>query len=77
MDGFNVVRKGQQYAPIFRSSSHAQVWTVERVFCDAMRVPHAFLVNREDRTSTKTISCGTLVDEMHYHPVGNSGLSAW
>ncbi len=77
MDGFKVVRKGQRYAQIFRSSFHAQVWTVERVFYDAVRVPHAFLVSQEDRTSTKTISCSTLVDGMQYHPVGNSELGAW
>ncbi len=45
MDGFNVVRKGQQYAQIFRSSSYTQVWTVKRVFYDPVRVPHAFLIN--------------------------------
>ena len=76
MSEIKIVRKGQQYAQFFRSSSFPQVWTVERVFYDTVRVPHAFLVNREERTSTKTISCSTLVDKMQYHPVGNSRLSA-
>ena len=76
MDGIIIVRKGQQYAQFFRSSSFPQVWTVERVFYDTVRVPHAFLVNREERTSTKTISCRTLVDKKQYHPVGNGRLGA-
>ena len=75
MNGINVVRKGQRYAQIFRSSSHAQVWTVERVFYDLVRVPHAFLINEQEHTSTKTISCSTLADGMQYHSVGNSRLS--
>jgi hypothetical protein len=76
MDEMKIVRKGQRYAQFFRSSSFTQVWTVERVFYDAVRVPHAFLVSREEPTSTKTISCSTLVDNVQYHPVGSSGLSA-
>jgi len=76
MDGIKIVRKGQQYAQFFRSSSFPQIWTVERVFYDTVRVPHAFLVNRKERTSTKTISCSTLVDKMQYHPVGKTRLNA-
>ena len=76
MNGMKIVRKGQQYARFLGSSSSAQIWTVERVFYDTVRVPHAYLVSRDEPTSTKTISCSTLIDKMQYHPVGISGLSA-
>ncbi len=76
MDEMKIVRKGQQYARFLRGSSSAQIWTVERVFYDTVRVPHAYLVSRDEPTSTKTISCSTLIDKMQYHPVGISGLSA-
>jgi hypothetical protein len=76
MNGMKIVRKGQQYARFLRSSSSAQIWTVERVFYDTVRVPHAYLVSKDEPTSTKTISCSTLIDKMQYHPVGNGGLSA-
>ncbi len=76
MNGMKIVRKGQQYARFLRISSSAQIWTVERVFYDTVRVPHAYLVSRDEPTSTKTISCNTLIDKMQYHPVGNGGLSA-
>ncbi len=76
MDEMKIVRKGQQYARFLRGSSSAQIWTVERVFYDTVRVPPAYLVSRDKPTSTKTISCSTLIDKMQYHPVGNGGLSA-
>ncbi len=76
MDEMKIVRKGQQYARFLRSSSSAQIWTVERVFYDTVRVPPAYLVSRDEPTSTKTISCSTLIDKVQYHPVGISGLSA-
>ena len=76
MNGMKIVRKGQQYARILGSSSSSQIWTVERVFYDTARVPHAYLVSRDEPTSTKTISCSTLIDKMQYHPVGVSRLSA-
>ncbi len=76
MSGMKIVRKGQQYTRSFRGSSFTQVWTVERVFYDTVRVPHASLVSREEPTSTKTISCSTLIDKGQYHPVRNSVLSA-
>jgi hypothetical protein len=76
MDGMKFVRKGQQYARYLRGSSFTQIWTVERVFYDVVRVPHAYLVSRDEPTSTKTISCHTLIDKMQYLPVGNGGLSA-
>ncbi len=76
MNEMNIVRKGQQYARSFRGSSFTQVWTVERVFYDTVRIPHVCLVSREEPTSTKTISCSTLIDKGQYHPVSNSVLSA-
>ncbi len=76
MNGIKIVRKGQQYARFLRSSSSTRIWTVERVFYDTVRVPHAYLVSKDEPTSTKTISCSTLKDKMLYHPVGNGGLSA-
>ncbi len=76
MNGMKIVRKGKHYARFLRSSSSAQIWTVERVFYDTVRVPHAYLVSKDEPTSTKTISCSTLIDKMQYHPVGNGGLSA-
>ena len=42
---------------------------MERVFYDLVRVPHALLINEQEYTSTKTISCSTLADGMQYHPV--------
>ncbi len=76
MDEMKIVRKGQQYARFLRSSSSVQIWTVERVFYDTVRVPPAYLASRDEPTSTKTISCSTLIDKVQYHPVGISGLSA-
>ena len=76
MNGMKIVRKGQQYARFLGSSSSSQIWTVERVFYDTVRVPHAYLVSKDEPTSTKTISCHTLIDKMQYLPVGNGGLSA-
>ncbi len=76
MSGMKIVRKGQQYARSFRGSSFTQVWTVERVFYDTVRVPHACLVSREEPNTTKTISCSALFDKGQYHSVGNSVLSA-
>ena len=76
MNGMKIVRKGQQYARFLRGSSFTQIWTVERVFYDTVRVPHAYLVSRDEPSSTKTISCSTLTDKMQYHPVEISGLGA-
>ena len=60
------ISTGQRYAQVVRRSTQPMVWRVERVFEDALHIPHAFMVKSDDSSSTKTVACSLLSDEMHY-----------
>lgn len=61
------VSTGQRYAQVVRRSTQPMVWRVERVYEDALHIPHAFMVKSDDSSSTKTVACSLLSDEMQYH----------
>jgi hypothetical protein len=77
MEGLKGVHEGQQYAQKIGSSTRALVWTVQRVFQDGVNIPHAFMINREDPFSTKTIACSVLADHRHFHPIRRSRINGW
>ena len=54
---------GQQISQSFQSLSFTPARTLVCVFYDTVRVPHSCLISWEEPSSTKTISCSTLVEK--------------
>ncbi len=77
MEELKEIHEGQQYAQIFTGSTHVLVWKVQRVFQDGVNIPHAFMINREDPFSTKTIACSVLADHKLFHPIRRSHINGW
>ncbi len=69
MEELKIIHEGQQYAQIITGSTRVLVWIVQRVFQDGVNIPHAFMINREDHFSTKTIACSVLADHKRFHPI--------
>lgn len=44
-------------------------WRVERLFTDAMGVPHAVIASSMDHTDRRTIACPTLLDRRRFDSV--------
>lgn len=71
-----LVREGQRYAQ--RAAQHCRraVWEVGAVHAAAVPIPHARLINVEDRLQIKTISCPTLVNPSFYELIAEAAQDA-
>ncbi len=58
------VQVGQRYFQDFVHGSHHQIWEVESIHSKGEWVPHARLVNVNNPSETKTLSC-TALDGQH------------
>ena len=63
------VKEGQVYTDLPSSRPGSRIWKVESLRENAMKVPHARLIDLRDPTSTKTISCGALKSRTYYELV--------
>ena len=54
------VQVGQRYFQDFAHGSHNQIWGVALIHSEGEGVPHARLVNVNDPSETKTLSCRAL-----------------
>ena len=54
------VQVGQRYFQDFAHGSHNQIWGVASTHSEGEWVPHARLVNVNDPSETKTLSCRAL-----------------
>ncbi len=77
MEELKIIHEGQQYAQIITGSTLVLVWIVHRVFQDGVNIPHAFMINREDPFSTKTIACSVLADYKRFHLIRRSHINGW
>lgn len=44
-------------------------WRVERIYTDALGVPHAVIASSMDETDRRTIACPTLLDSRRFESV--------
>jgi hypothetical protein len=58
------VQVGQRYFQVFVHGSHKLIWEVASIHSEGEWVPHARLVNVNDPSETKTLSCSAL-DRQH------------
>ena len=58
------VQVGQRYFQDFVHGSHNQIWEVASIHSEGEWVPHARLVNVNNPSETKTLSC-TALDGQH------------
>ena len=58
------VQVGQRYFQDLVHGSHHQIWEVESIHSEGEWVPHARLINVNNPSETKTLSC-TALDGQH------------
>lgn len=68
---FNV-KEGQRYVQRLSVQKRASIWKVGAILAAHPSIPHVRLINVADPLLTKTISCYTLRDRMHYELVAES-----
>jgi hypothetical protein len=66
------VKEGQRYAQRLSLQQRASIWKVGAILANNPSIPHARLINVADPLQTKTISCFTLRDRLHYELVAEA-----
>jgi hypothetical protein len=66
------VKEGQRYAQRLSFQQRANIWKVGAILANSPSIPHARLINVADPLQTKTISCFTLRDRLHYELVAEA-----
>ncbi len=60
------VRKGQRYAKVFGIFDSTKGWEVRSICRRVVPLPHARLVNLEDPSDIRMVSCGTVADDRYF-----------
>ena len=66
------VKEGQRYAQRLSFHQRVNIWKVGAILANNPGIPHARLVNVADPLVTKTISCSTLRNRMHFELVAET-----
>jgi hypothetical protein len=60
------VREGQRYAKVLATFASTMGWEVRSICKRIVSLPHAQLVNLEDPTDIRMVSCGTVADDRYF-----------
>jgi hypothetical protein len=60
------VREGQRYAKVYATFDSTKGWEVRSICKRVVPLPHAKLVNLEDPSDIRMVSCGTVADDRYF-----------
>ena len=66
------IQEGQCYAKLSGRSGYRSGWEVRSIVVPIESLPHAYLVNLNDPSDVRTISCLTIADRRYFRLLGQS-----
>ena len=66
------IQEGQCYAKVSGRPGYRSGWEVRSIVVPAESLPHAYLVNLDDPSDVRTISCLTIADSQYFRLIGQS-----
>ncbi len=66
------IQEGQRYAKVSGRTGFRSGWEVRSIVVPAESLPHAYLVNLDDPSDVRTISCLTIADSQYFRLMGQS-----
>ncbi len=66
------IQEGQRYAKVSGRTGFRSGWEVRSIVVPAESLPHAYLVNLDDPSDVRTISCLTIADSQYFRLIGQS-----